>query len=66
MKVFLQISAHGDILVQARAEGDDGMVGDMGQIVRHGGDFMGHDYDELTRLGEGEHDLAEPATLNGD
>lgn len=63
MIVFLNITEHGDIIVQARAEGNGGMLGDMQQTVRQGGEFLGHDYDELKRLGEGEHDLSEPTTL---
>lgn len=65
MIVFLTTLDHGDILVQARMEGD-GIVGDLQQTVRQGGEFLGHDFDELTRLGEGEHDLSEPDTINGD
>ncbi len=58
MIVFLQIKDD-TILVQARAEGVGGIVGDMEQLVQPGGDFAGHGYDELKRLGEGEHDIAD-------
>ncbi len=61
MIVFLLTLEQGDILVQARAEGPGGIVGDMEETVRHGGDFLGHDYDELKRLGDGEHELSGPA-----
>jgi hypothetical protein len=65
MIVFLTMLDDGRILVQARAEGVGGIVGDMEQTVREGGGFMGHDYAELKRLGDGEHELAD-LPFNGD
>lgn len=45
MKVFVTVSDNGHPLLMARAEGDDGMVGDMSQEVLPGSDIMGFDYE---------------------
>ena len=65
MIVFLSNFEPGAILVMARMEGDDGTIGDLEQVVRPGGQFMGRDFEALKQLGDGEHDIAAPP-FNGD
>jgi hypothetical protein len=50
---------HNMIAIMARAESEDGLtVGDMFMTIYPGEDFLGYTYNELYRLGEGEHELA--------
>lgn len=51
-----------EVLVQRRAEApDDGdgapAVGDLRETVRPGEEFLGHTYEELRDMGEGEREL---------
>jgi hypothetical protein len=56
MKVHISI-VPGGVLVQARAEGDGDLVGDLGQLVTPSESFGQFTHDELVAMGEGEHDL---------
>ena len=60
MKVFLAVYPEEKVIeVRARAEGEGGMVGDLNEEVHPGESFLGWTYDELLRLGDGEHILQE-------
>lgn len=59
MTVYLS-HRNGYLLIQARAESDDGAaVGDMVTTIERGQDFLGHSYADLLSLGEGEHNITE-------
>jgi hypothetical protein len=57
MKVFISF-AGGTVWVHARPEGD-GIIGDVAQPITRGESFLGHGFDDLIKLGEGEHELTE-------
>lgn len=62
MKVFLS-GADRTVLIQCRAESDDGeVIGDLSVTVAPGEDFMGHSYADLVALGEGEQTITEKET----
>jgi hypothetical protein len=56
VKVFLSKIA-GGVLVQARAEGDADMLGDLSLIVAPGETFASVTFDELVAMGCGEHEI---------
>jgi hypothetical protein len=56
MKVFLSKVA-GGVLVQARAEGDGDLVGDLAQLITPSESFGQFTHDELVAMGEGEHEI---------
>lgn len=57
MTVFLTVDKDaGTVHVQARAEGD-GAVGDLVREIKPGESFLGWSYDELVKLGDGQHEL---------
>jgi hypothetical protein len=58
MRVFLSKGDNDEeIVVEARLEGDGGMIGDMSQVVRPGDSFGSISFEELSELGSGEHEL---------
>jgi hypothetical protein len=55
MKVFVSKSAN-EVWVQIRAEGQ-GAIGDLTQVIKSDGSFLGHPYEWWVELPEGEHDV---------
>ena len=58
MKVYLSMEDD-RILLNARAEGPAGTIGDMMRDLRPGDHWGAWKYDDLRALGDGEHDLTE-------
>lgn len=57
MRFYLSpVTSTGAVVVRAVMEGD-GMIGDFVQPIGPGEDFYGTPFDELVKLGPGEHDL---------
>jgi hypothetical protein len=50
---FFHTTAAGDIVLRARFEGDEGMVGDADEILRPGDTFHGVSFDALKAAGAG-------------
>lgn len=46
-----------DVMVAMRAEGKGDTVGDLFRPVKPGGEFFGVTYDELMKLGSGQHTI---------
>jgi hypothetical protein len=61
LTVCLSREGDGGMLVQARAEGEGGVLGDLAVLVGEGAadDFLGWTAEELEALGDGEHDLGD-------
>ena len=58
MRVFLSKGDNDEeIVVEARLEGDGGMIGDMSHVVRPGESFDSISFEEQSELGSGEHEL---------
>jgi hypothetical protein len=55
--VFITFESDGTILVRARAEGPDGLLGDLARAVKPGEDFFGVPHAELLALGPGAHTI---------
>jgi len=53
MRWFFFVAADGVIELRARAEGDEGLVGDMFAEIRPGESFYGLSYDALRDAGDG-------------
>lgn len=58
--VFLYVDKD-EVEVMARMVSDDGLVGDLREVVKPGETFWGWTYQELRDLGTGEHDIEERA-----
>jgi hypothetical protein len=56
MRVFLS-KVDGGVMVQARLEGGDGLLGEAAQLVRPGEAFGQFTHDELVAMGEGEKEI---------
>ena len=56
MKVFVSKSSDA-VWVQIRAEGDGGRVGDLTEVIKPAGSFLGHPYEWWFALPEGENDV---------
>jgi hypothetical protein len=56
MKVFLTVDPAVGIEVRARMEGD-GVIGDFSTLIKPGDSFGDVSFDELKRLGPGEHEV---------
>ena len=57
MIIFLSDTDSNEIRVQARFEGDGDMIGDMMQVVQPGESFGGVSFEQLSKLGPGEHEI---------
>lgn len=57
MKVIISRRADGVLLVRVRIEGMPELSGELTEECRYRSDFLGYRYEELSALGEGEHDL---------
>ena len=59
MKFFIVDIKPNEIEIWMRAEGEDGLIGDARQIIKPNESFGELSFEDLLRLGEGEHELEE-------